>query len=245
MRGRRFSPLQPRHSPLRAECHDHFPARPVSRGRHSVGDAIDRLGGPFGDRVPHLLGNDAGVAQGLSRPLVAFAAAGAALCTLTPWPMAPFLVGNAVLAMGYTVPPLKLWARTGGVDVCADAQLFRPGGWRLGPGRTAGSGLPWLIGLPLFWAVLAAIVLSGIPDFDADRASGKHSLAVRFGPRRSNVGRRMATPLAAITSPFTWLPALGAGAAPAIAVAFLCAALQIVRLETFGHRERGRAASTA
>ena len=46
-------------------------------------------------------------------------ASSAPCCALmTPWPMAPFLIGNAILAIGYTVPPLQLcWRGLGEIDV--------------------------------------------------------------------------------------------------------------------------------
>ena len=37
--------------------------------------------------------------------------------------------------------------------------------------------------MPLFVAVLPAIILSGIPDYEADRAAGKKTLVVIFGKR--------------------------------------------------------------
>jgi 4-hydroxybenzoate polyprenyltransferase len=57
-----------------------------------------------------------------------------------------------------------------------------------------------LIGLPLFFAVLPAIILSGVPDFDADHASGKRSLAVCFGPRRATLIAELTTVMATATS---------------------------------------------
>ncbi len=92
----------------------------------------------------------------------------------------------AVLALGYTVPPLKLsWrglgeidvALTHGVGVVLVGHLLQGGGWR--------DPLPWLAGVPIGLSVLPAIVLSGLPDADADRAAGKRTLAVRLGVRRA------------------------------------------------------------
>lgn len=90
----------------------------------------------------------------------------------------------SVLAIGYTVPPLKLSHRgLGEVDVGITHSLgailagyvFQGGAWH--------DALPWLLSVPLFLAVLPAITLAGIPDYEADRAAGKKTLAVRLGRR--------------------------------------------------------------
>lgn len=96
------------------------------------------------------------------------------------------LAALAVLALGYTVPPLKLsWrglgeldvALTHGVGVVLVGHLLQGGAWH--------DPLPWLAGVPIGLAVLPAIVLAGVPDADADRAAGKRTLAVALGPRRA------------------------------------------------------------
>jgi putative NADPH-quinone reductase/1,4-dihydroxy-2-naphthoate octaprenyltransferase len=87
-----------------------------------------------------------------------------------------------ILALGYTVPPLKLSYRGLGeltvglthsfaVIVCG---YFFQGGM-------IGDNFPWLLALPLFLAVLPSITLSGIPDYEADKAISKKTLAVRIG----------------------------------------------------------------
>jgi 1,4-dihydroxy-2-naphthoate octaprenyltransferase len=88
----------------------------------------------------------------------------------------------AVAAFGYTAPPLKLSYRTlGELDVALTHSLgvlligyvLQRGAWH--------DPLPWLLSVPLGVAVLPAITLSGIPDYTADRAAGKRTLAVRYG----------------------------------------------------------------
>jgi len=89
-----------------------------------------------------------------------------------------------VLALGYTVPPLKLSYRglgevtvglTHSFAVIICGYLFQGGG--------ISDSLPWFISLPLFLAVLPSITLSGIPDLDADKAASKRTLAVRLGKK--------------------------------------------------------------
>jgi 4-hydroxybenzoate polyprenyltransferase len=54
--------------------------------------------------------------------------------------------------------------------------------------------------VPLFFAILPAITLSGIPDHAADRAVGKGTLAVRLGPRAAVRIAQAATVVAAATA---------------------------------------------
>ena len=92
------------------------------------------------------------------------------------------LAALGVLALGYTAPLLRLswrgWgeldvALTHGIGVLVVGYLLQGGG--------RGDALPWLSGLPIALAVLPSILLSGLPDADADRAAGKRTLAVRLG----------------------------------------------------------------
>jgi 1,4-dihydroxy-2-naphthoate polyprenyltransferase len=99
-------------------------------------------------------------------------------------PVLILLAVGIVLGLGYTAPPLKLCYRGAGevvvglthspyMIVCGYA--FQSGAWN--------DSLPWLLSLPLFFAVLSAITLAGIPDAVADRAAGKITFAVMLGPR--------------------------------------------------------------
>jgi putative NADPH-quinone reductase/1,4-dihydroxy-2-naphthoate octaprenyltransferase len=87
-----------------------------------------------------------------------------------------------VLALGYTVPPLKLSYRglgeltvglTHSFAVIICGYLFQ--------GGVISDSLPWFISLPLFLAVLPSITLAGIPDLEADKAASKRTLAVQLG----------------------------------------------------------------
>lgn len=92
------------------------------------------------------------------------------------------LGGLAILALGYTAPPLKLSYRgLGEVDVAITHSIgvllcgyvFMGGAWH--------DSLPGWLSLPLLLAILPSITLSGIPDLEADAATGKRTLAVRLG----------------------------------------------------------------
>jgi len=94
------------------------------------------------------------------------------------------MMALALLAPGYTVPPLRLVYRgfgelevglTHSLVAILCGSLLQSGSWR--------DPYPWLIGLPLFFATLAAITLSALPDYEADRAVSKRTLAVLLGRR--------------------------------------------------------------
>ena len=94
------------------------------------------------------------------------------------------LLTGIVLGMGYTAPPLKLSHRslgelvvglTSGPYVVLCGFVFQSGFW-LHP-------QPWIFSVPIMFAIIAAITLSGIPDFEADRGASKKTLAVLMGPR--------------------------------------------------------------
>ena len=88
------------------------------------------------------------------------------------------------LGLGYTLPPLKFSYH--GIGEAVVAITFSP--YLILCGYTFQSGVwrdafPWLISLPLLFAIFSAIILSGVPDFQADRAAQKRTLAVIFGQR--------------------------------------------------------------
>ena len=104
----------------------------------------------------------------------------------------------AILAVGYTMPPLKLSHRSLGefdVALTHSVGVIVPG--FLIQGGALSDPVPWLLSMPLLFAVLPAIILSGVPDFEADTAAGKRTLVVRFGKRRATVLAMLAAVAAA------------------------------------------------
>jgi len=117
--------------------------------------------------------------------ILAAAAAGFALrASPQPAVSAAWLLLAAVLALGYTLPPLKLSYRgLGELDVAVThGALMLLLGFFL-QGGPADAASPWLLSLPLSLAILPSITLAGVPDRDADESVGKHTLAVLFGTR--------------------------------------------------------------
>lgn len=107
------------------------------------------------------------------------------------------LVATTVVAIGYTAPPLKLSHRAlGELDVGLTHSfavillgfVLQGGHWS--------DGTPWGLALPLFLSVLPSITLSGLPDYEADAAAGKTTLAVKLG-REGAVRLSMALTVAA------------------------------------------------
>jgi 1,4-dihydroxy-2-naphthoate polyprenyltransferase len=144
---------------------------------------------------------------GIGVALLGFVAATAWLMTLIPgpWPEAVVvLAGLALLAIGYTAPPLKLSYRglgeltvaaTHSIGVILCGYVFFGGGWR--------DPMPWLLAAPLLLSIVPSIALAGIPDREADAAAGKRTLAVRLGPP-GTVWLALACTLLAAASALLW-----------------------------------------
>ncbi len=105
----------------------------------------------------------------------------------------------ALLAMAYTVPPLKFSHRglgelnvalTHSVGAIMAGYVAQGGGWT--------DSTPWLLALPLGVSVLPSILLAGCPDREADEAAAKRTLVVILG-KRGAVRLAMAASLAAPT----------------------------------------------
>jgi 1,4-dihydroxy-2-naphthoate octaprenyltransferase len=101
---------------------------------------------------------------------------------LAPGPVILAYLVAVTLGVGYTVPPLKFSHRGAGEMVVAFTHSFlvvQVGALAVGGALFAPEVL--LLALPLFFAVLPSITLSGIPDRIADEAAGKRTIAVRLG----------------------------------------------------------------
>jgi 1,4-dihydroxy-2-naphthoate polyprenyltransferase len=103
------------------------------------------------------------------------------------WSVVGILLLGLFLGVGYTAPPMKFCYRglgelvvaaTNGPYVLLAGFFFQT--------RSFNSPLPWLLCMPLFLAVFAAITISALPDYSADKAVSKRTLAVLFGPRNAS-----------------------------------------------------------
>ncbi len=99
------------------------------------------------------------------------------------------LFGAVGVALGilYSLPPVALSGRGLGEAAVALGLGVLPvvGGAWLQCGILAGQAL--LLSLPLACWIAAVLIANEIPDAAADRAAGKRTLAVRFGPRGTQI----------------------------------------------------------
>jgi 1,4-dihydroxy-2-naphthoate octaprenyltransferase len=99
-------------------------------------------------------------------------------------------VGVAGLALGlaYSAPPIRLCARgLGELDVAVTHSFLVILAGIASQGGPLHSSIAWLLAGPLCLAVLPSITLAGFPDFEADAATGKRTLAVRLGRRSAGL----------------------------------------------------------
>ncbi|MEK7321941.1 MAG: NAD(P)H-dependent oxidoreductase [Pseudomonadota bacterium] len=108
-----------------------------------------------------------------------------------------------LLAISYTVPPLKLVYRGWGeLTVAAThSALVVLCGYALQSGSWTDP-YPWLVSLPLFFAILPSIILSAIPDYQADLATGKRTAVVTLGARGAVAAAMACTAGAAMAAVF-------------------------------------------
>ncbi len=113
----------------------------------------------------------------------------------------------SLLAIFYTVPPIKLSHRSlGEIDVALTHSfgvLFC--GYIFQNGQLA-EPTPWIVSSLIFFAVLPGITLSAIPDAEADQAANKRTLAVRFSVNTAmSLAALFAATAAILSATFDWL----------------------------------------
>ena len=164
----------------------------LSNERHDfASDSVNQLAGPFngGSRVlvDGALRADQLRAASLMLLLAAALSAVPALRGADSGAALMVLLVTVVAALGYTAPPLKLcWRGLGEIDVAFTHSLcvvlwgyvLQGGAWH--------DALPWALSLPIGLSILPAIMLSSLPDAEADQQAGKRTLAVRFGAARAS-----------------------------------------------------------
>jgi 1,4-dihydroxy-2-naphthoate octaprenyltransferase len=127
-------------------------------------------------------------------------------------PLLVLIAAGAVLGLGYTAPPLKLSYRgLGEIDVAFTHSTYAIlVGW-VAQGGSPASQVPYLLGMPVFCAVLAANTLAGIPDHAADASAGKKSYSVIFGPAAAAVIAVVAAAAAATAGLLLWRDGIVSG----------------------------------
>lgn len=102
------------------------------------------------------------------------------------WGIFLFLGWGLLSGLEYSLPPLRLSYRGGGEflvlvtygPALAGAGYFVQAGPILTP-------LPFLLGLPIGFAVFALIAITQFPDRESDQKAGKRSLVILLGERRT------------------------------------------------------------
>ena len=120
--------------------------------------------------------------------LLAVVLAGALMVLSSPWPVIWLALFGLALGIGYSAPPVRLSARGLGELAVAIAHSFflLLAGWLSQEGLLSAS-TPYVLALPLGLAVLPSIILAGFPDYEADEATGKRTLAIRWGRYRAAI----------------------------------------------------------
>lgn len=139
------------------------------------------------------------------------------------WPVLIMILVSLVLGVGYTVPPLKFCYRGLGELIVSTTHspvvimcgfVFQEGRWN--------NSLPWLFSIPLFFAVMGAITLAGIPDYRADLTVSKRTISVLLGPRRAALLSIVFTAFAAVAALLLWYFEIISGYAGAALLLVLC-----------------------
>ncbi|MEN3941560.1 NAD(P)H-dependent oxidoreductase [Prosthecobacter sp. SYSU 5D2] len=112
--------------------------------------------------------------------------------------MSALLLLGGIMGIGYTAPPMKLVYRGFGELIVAftHSALVVMVGY-VSQGGSVGDEIPWRFIAPMFLAILPSIILAGFPDYEADLAVGKRTLAVGLGRRAAAMVACACTGLAA------------------------------------------------
>lgn len=110
---------------------------------------------------------------------------------------------GALLGLAYTVPPLKLSYRgLGEIDVGITHSFYIVLAGFLLQSPKLNIILPWLVSIPLFFAIFGAIILAGFPDYEADKKIGKKTLTVILGQRKASLISILSISVSIISSIF-------------------------------------------
>ncbi len=103
-----------------------------------------------------------------------------------PFPTALLMAVLFIIALGYTVPPLKFSYRgLGELDVAITHSFGVILCGFVFQGGSLIDSFPWLLSIPLFLALFPSIILAGIPDYNADQLALKHTIPVHLGKKRA------------------------------------------------------------
>jgi putative NADPH-quinone reductase/1,4-dihydroxy-2-naphthoate octaprenyltransferase len=115
------------------------------------------------------------------------------------WPMLFVAAVGLGLGVAYSAPPIRLCARgLGELNVAVTHSFLVVLAGYASQAGSLSSATPWLLALPLGLAVLPSITLAGFPDFEADQATGKRTLAVRWDRHRAAIFAASAALCAAV-----------------------------------------------
>jgi 1,4-dihydroxy-2-naphthoate octaprenyltransferase len=96
------------------------------------------------------------------------------------------LLVGIFLGWGYTAPPFKFSYRGWGVGEIVSSFMGGPlvifYGYFIQTGNWTDP-VPWLLGIPLFFATFGTAILPEIPDYRADLSVSRRTIPVVFGPR--------------------------------------------------------------
>ena len=119
----------------------------------------------------------------------------------SPMAISSLTLTGLLLGVGYTVPPFKFCYRGFGELVVGltHGPYVLIMGFYLQCGKVAHPE-PLLLSAPLFFAIMAAILLAALPDRVADLAVFKRTFAVIFGPERTIRAAALCVILAALSA---------------------------------------------